>query len=126
MSVETFVPGQSSGEKEATHIQVTDSAVKHFKTKLAEQPEAKGVRISVKPSGCSGYMYVLDYVSNPEANDTLIEISDNVSLFVDTGSLPVINGTEIDYVKQGLNSTIQFRNPNVTGECGCGESFTVN
>lgn len=122
MTVETFVPGQ----KESTNILVTDNAIKHFRHKLAEKPEAKGVRISVKPSGCSGYMYVLDYVDTPEDNDTLIEVNENLTLFVDTASLPVINGTEIDFVKQGLNASIQFRNPNVTGECGCGESFTVN
>lgn len=122
MTVETFVPGQ----KDATNILVTDNAINHFKDKLAEKPEAKGVRISVKPSGCSGYMYVLDYVDTPEDNDTLIEVNENLTLFIDTASLPVINGTEIDFVKQGLNANIQFRNPNVTGECGCGESFTVN
>ncbi|MDX1693870.1 MAG: iron-sulfur cluster assembly accessory protein [Ketobacteraceae bacterium] len=122
MSVETFVPGQ----KDSTHIRVTDNAIKHFRSKLEEKPEARGVRISVKPSGCSGYMYVLDYVNTPEDNDTLLDISDKVTLFIDTDSLPVINGTEIDFVKQGLNASIQFRNPNVTGECGCGESFTVN
>jgi Fe-S cluster assembly protein SufA/iron-sulfur cluster assembly protein len=126
MSVETFVPGQTASPNGATQIQVTDSAVKHFQTKLAEQPEARGVRISVKPSGCSGYMYVLDYVNSPQDSDTLIKVSDALTLFVDTASLPVINGTQIDFVKQGLNATIQFRNPNVTGECGCGESFTVN
>lgn len=122
MSVETYVPGQDQN----TDIGITESAIKHLTEKLSEKPAAKGVRISVKPSGCSGYMYVLDYVENPEASDTLIEVNEALSLFVDTESLPIINGTQIDYVKQGLNASIQFKNPNVTGECGCGESFTVN
>ena len=122
MTVENFVPGQ----KKAANIRVTANAVNHFIHQLGEKPDAQGVRISVKPSGCSGYMYVLDYVDTPEDNDTLIQVDDEVTLFIDNDSLPVINGTEIDYVKQGLNASIQFRNPNVTGECGCGESFTVN
>ncbi|MCG8671139.1 MAG: iron-sulfur cluster assembly accessory protein [Pseudomonadales bacterium] len=121
MTVQTFVPGQ-----EGNNISVTESAAKHLTGKLSEKPDAKGVRISVKPSGCSGFMYVLDYVETPESKDTLINVNDALTLFVDTESLPVINGTEIDYVKQGLNASIQFKNPNVTGECGCGESFTVN
>ncbi|MCG8313125.1 MAG: iron-sulfur cluster assembly accessory protein [Pseudomonadales bacterium] len=121
MSVETYIPGQQK-----TDIGITSDAVKHLTGKLSEKPEAKGVRISVKPSGCSGYMYVLDYVNTPEAEDTLIKVNDNLTLFVDTESLPVLKGTEIDYVRQGLNASIQFKNPNVTGECGCGESFTVN
>ena len=122
MTVENFVPG----DKKAANIRVTANALDHFQDKLAEKPDAEGVRISVKPSGCSGFMYVLDYVDTPEDNDTLIQVNDAVTLFIDTDSLPVINGTEIDFVKQGLNASIQFRNPNVTGECGCGESFTVN
>ena len=121
MSVETYVPG-----KEKNEIGITAEAAKHLTSKLAQMPAAEGVRISVKPSGCSGYMYVLDYVKTPEEKDTLIKVNDGLTLFVDTDSLPFLNGTEIDYVKQGLNATIQFRNPNVTGECGCGESFTVN
>lgn len=123
MTVQTFVPGQTDNDN---NISITESAIKHLISKLSENPDAKGVRISVKPSGCSGYMYVLDYVDTHESEDTLINVNEALTLFVDTASLPVIKGTEIDYVKQGLNASIQFKNPNVTGECGCGESFTVN
>lgn len=122
MTVETYTPEKQS----TTNIRVSEPAVKHLTEKLAEKSQAKGVRISVKPSGCSGYMYVLDYVDAPESDDTLIEVNAALTLYVDTGSLSLLNGTEIDFVKQGLNAAIQFKNPNVTGECGCGESFTVN
>lgn len=122
MTVETYIPKPN----QSANIRITDNAIQHLTAKLEEKPHAQGVRISVKPSGCSGYMYVLDYVDTPEDDDTLIQVNDDLTLFIDNDSLPVINGTEIDYIKQGLNASIQFKNPNVTGECGCGESFTVN
>ncbi len=125
MTVQTFVPGQADGDND-NNISITESAIKHLTKKLSDNPNAKGVRISVKPSGCSGYMYVLDYAETAKPEDTLIPVSDTLTLFLDGASLPMIQGTEIDYTRQGLNASIQFNNPNVTGECGCGESFTVS
>lgn len=117
MSVQTFVP--------ESNVTFTVAAVEHLRKRLQSDANAKGIRVAVKPSGCSGYKYVLDTVEAPAANDVLLHISDGLDVFIDKESLPMINGMEVDYVKEGLNRSILFRNPNVTGECGCGESFTV-
>lgn len=123
MTVETFTPGSQPAS--APNIAVSDAAKAHFIEQLQDHADANGVRISVKTSGCSGYMYVLDYAAAPDANDTVLDVNEQLALYVDTQSLPIISGTQIDYITQGLNRSIQFKNPNVTGECGCGESFTV-
>jgi iron-sulfur cluster assembly accessory protein len=117
MSVQTFVP--------MPEITFTPAAVEHLKKRLQREPESCGVRVAVKPSGCSGYAYVLDTVQTPTASDLSLTLDDALTVYVDSASLPMIKGMEVDYVKEGLNRSIQFRNPNVTGECGCGESFTV-
>lgn len=117
MSVQTFVPN--------THITFTVAAVEHLRKRLHTDSHARGIRVAVKPSGCSGYKYVLDTVDTPAEEDVVLHIGEGVDIFVDKESLPMIQGMEVDYVKEGLNRSIQFRNPNVTGECGCGESFTV-
>ena len=104
---------------------MTDAARQQALAEIARE-HAQGIRLAVKESGCSGYMYVLDYVHEAGDNDASIPFGDDVTLYVDKASLPVVNGTEIDYVTEGVNSFFKFRNPNVTGECGCGESFTVN
>lgn len=118
MSVETWTPGDM-------HITMTDAARAQARKELTEE-KARGLRLAVKPSGCSGYMYVLDYVQDPASDDRRFDIGDDVTLFVDQKSLPILNGTEIDYVREGLNRFFKFRNPNAQGECGCGESFSVN
>jgi len=117
MSVQTFIPQQS--------LTLTPSAIKHMAAEISKQDGATAVRISVKPSGCSGYMYEMELVNAPQANDIELHPADNLVVYLDQDSLPVLQGTELDYVKQGLNATLQFRNPNATSECGCGESFSV-
>ena len=106
-------------------IDVTESAARQIQKQLQKRGSGLGLRLGVKTSGCSGYAYVLDAVEAPAAEDLAMNVGDGVTVFVDPASLPMINGMEVDYVKEGLNRTIQFRNPNVTGQCGCGESFTV-
>ena len=96
-----------------------------MQTFLAANPQAAGVRFGVRKTGCSGYAYVVDIAEGLAANDRVIE-QDGLRLVVDDKSLPLVDGTEIDFARQGLNATFVFRNPNVTGECGCGESFTVD
>ena len=91
---------------------------------LAGQPAAAGVRFGVRRTGCSGYAYVVEIADSVAANDQVIE-ADGVKLVVDAKSIPYVDGTEIDFARQGLNASFVFRNPNVTGECGCGESFTI-
>lgn len=105
-------------------IQLSESAAERVSGYLREQPNAVGLRFGVKKTGCSGFAYVVDITESVGANDQVFE-SRGVKVFVDTDSLPLIDGTEIDYTRQGLNSQFVFRNPNVAGECGCGESFTV-
>jgi iron-sulfur cluster assembly accessory protein len=116
MSVQSYVPGHES-------VSMTDTAITHARAQLARE-HAAGLRLAVKPSGCSGYKYVLELVQQPQADDRAFSFGD-VTVFVDSAALAMVNGTEIDFVKEGLNTFYKFNNPNVTGECGCGESFTV-
>jgi len=109
----------------AMNIQLTSAARQRMQSFLAAQPEAAGVRFGVRKTGCSGYAYVVEIAERVDAGDQLI-VQDGIKLVVDPKSVPFVDGTEIDFTRQGLNSTFVFRNPNVTGECGCGESFTVN
>lgn len=118
MSVEEFNPTTQA-------VTVLPSALSHFRKQLEGQPEASAVRLSVKPSGCSGYMYILDLVNADSGEDLKMQV-DDVTFLIDKGSLPILSGTEIDYVKEGINRQVKFINPNATSECGCGESFTVN
>jgi len=105
-------------------ISLSESAAERVRTRLASRGRGLGLRVAVKPSGCSGYSYVVDYADEARADDQIFE-SCGVKLFVDGASLAAIDGTRIDFVRQGLNESFRFENPNVRGECGCGESFTV-
>lgn len=116
MNVQTYTPGSES-------VSMTPAAIAQTRAQVARE-QALGLRLSVKPSGCSGYMYVLDFVREEEPGDRRFRF-DDVTLYVDEKSLAVVNGTQVDYVQEGLNSLYKFHNPNATGECGCGESFTV-
>lgn len=106
-------------------IQLSESAAERVSGYLRDKPDAIGLRFGVKKTGCSGFAYVVDLTDTRSANDRVFE-SHGIKVFVDALSLPLIDGTEIDYAKQGLNAQFVFRNPNVAGECGCGESFTVS
>lgn len=117
MSIETFDPNQAN-------ITVTDKALKHFSKKLESSPEQL-IRLSIKKSGCTGYAYVLDYVSQAQEDDQLLSLDADVKLAVSSQAAEIAQGTEIDYVLEGVNRVIKFNNPNVIAECGCGESFTV-
>ena len=107
------------------NIQITIAARTRMQQFLGAHPQAAGVRFGVRKTGCSGYAYVVDIAERIAANDQVIE-QDGVKLVIDGDSLALVDGTEIDFARQGLNSTFVFRNPNSTGECGCGESFTVD
>ena len=91
---------------------------------LEKRGRGVGLRIGVRKSGCSGYAYTIDYADAIDADDVVFD-RDGVKVIVDPKSLGLIDGTEVDFVKDGLNEAFKFRNPNVKGECGCGESFTV-
>lgn len=104
-------------------ISLTASAAKRIASQL-EKAQAVALRFGAKESGCSGYSYVLDFAKQIEATDTIFE-SHSVQVVVDKKSLPIVDGTQIDYVSEGLNQTFKFINPAATDECGCGESFAL-
>lgn len=118
MSVESFDPTSQA-------VSVTPAALEHFRRQLIHQP-GKSVRVSIKKSGCTGFMYVIDMVEQGAEGDLHYQLDDQVELLVDRDSLAVLSGTEIDMVKEGINRQIRFINPNVKDQCGCGESFSVS
>ena len=105
-------------------ISLTESAALRVKSFLAARGHGIGLRLGVRKTGCSGFAYVLNYADAPQPGDKVFE-DRGVRVFVDAASLELIDGTIVDFVKQGLNEAFRFRNPNVKGECGCGESFSV-
>lgn len=105
-------------------ISLTQSAASRVRSFLEKRGRGVGLRIGVRKSGCSGYAYTIDYADAIDADDVVFD-RDGVKVIVDPKSLGLIDGTEVDFVKDGLNEAFKFRNPNVKGECGCGESFTV-
>jgi len=105
-------------------IRLTDAARQRMQDYLVKESSAAGIRFGIKRTGCSGYGYIVDVAATVGDSDLVIEES-GVRLIVDRKWLPFIDGTEIDFQRQGLNATFVFNNPNATGECGCGESFTV-
>lgn len=118
MSVETFTPQQT--------VSVTPSAVAHFKRQLSGAQAATAVRLSVKQSGCTGWMYVVDLVEAAQADDLHLPLDATLELLIDPAALPVVSGTEIDFVTEGVNRQLKFNNPRVKDYCGCGESFSVS
>jgi iron-sulfur cluster assembly protein len=105
-------------------ISLTLSAAERVRSYLDRRGHGVGLRVGVKKTGCSGYAYVIDYADEIESGDTVFE-DGGVKVIVDPKSLALIDGTEVDFVKDGLNEAFKFRNPNVKGECGCGESFNI-
>jgi iron-sulfur cluster assembly protein len=105
-------------------ISLTQSAATRVKSFLEKRGSGVGLRIGVRKSGCSGWAYTIDYADSVEPGDVVFD-REGVKVIVNNDSLELIAGTEVDFVKDGLNEAFKFRNPNVKGECGCGESFTV-
>ena len=105
-------------------VTLTEQAAKHVKNFLANRGQGVGLRVGVKTSGCSGMAYVLEFVDEIDEHDQVFE-SQGVKIIVDPKSILYIDGTELDYGKEGLNEGFKFNNPNVADQCGCGESFTV-
>ena len=105
-------------------ISLTNTAADRVRNFLSRRGHGVGLRLGVKKTGCSGFAYVVNYADDVGADDIVFE-QQGVKVIVDRDSLTLIDGTEVDFVKQGLNEAFRFRNPNVKGECGCGESFTV-
>ena len=105
-------------------ISLTESAARRVRSFLNSRGKGVGLRLGVTRTGCSGFSYVINYAD--DIGDTDVVFTDKgIKVVVDPEALPLIDGTEVDFVKNGLNEAFSFRNPNVTGECGCGESFSV-
>lgn len=109
---------------ESNTIELTDNAASHVREYLARHGGGDRFRIGVKPTGCSGYQYVVETAESIGEDDTIFE-SKGVKIVIDKQSLRYLAGTELDYVREGLNEGFRFRNPNVQETCGCGESFNV-
>ena len=105
-------------------IFLTPAAADRVSSFLKTRGQGIGLRLGVRKTGCSGFAYVINYADETTPADIVFE-DQGVKVFVDRDSLPYIDGTEVDFVKQGLNEAFKFRNPNTKGECGCGESFNV-
>ena len=105
-------------------VSLAPAALDRIRGYLQAAPNALGLRFGVRKTGCSGWGYIADMASEERPGDTVFE-TDGVRIYVDAESLAFVDGTVIDFVKQGLNEQFVFANPNATAECGCGESFTT-
>lgn len=105
-------------------ITVTESAAHHIQNFLTKRGKGEGIRLGVKTSGCSGMAYTMEFVDEIAAEDVIFE-EKGVKIFIDPKSLVYLDGTQVDYAKEGLQEGFKFENPNVKESCGCGESFHV-
>lgn len=105
-------------------ITLTEAAAAHVANQLDSRGKGLGIRVGVTTTGCSGMAYVLEFVDEIDPSDEVFE-NQGIKIIVDPKSLVYIDGTEMDFVKVGVNEGFEFKNPNVKGECGCGESFSV-
>ncbi len=105
-------------------ITLTNAAAERMVGFLANRNSGMGIRLSVQTTGCSGLGYSMEFVDNANDDDTVFE-DNGVKVIIDAKSLIYLNGTQVDFIKDGLNEGFEFNNPNAKAECGCGESFTV-
>lgn len=105
-------------------IKISDAAAQRAHSFLVNRGKGLGLRLGVKTTGCSGLAYVLEFVDELNPDDTVFE-DNGVKIIIDGKSLVYLDGTELDFAKEGLNEGFLFNNPNANGECGCGESFNV-
>ena len=106
------------------NITISERAANHISRYLEKRGKGIGLRLAIKTTGCSGFAYKMEYVDEARPQDLLFE-QHGVMLFVDPDSMQFIDGTEVDFVREGLNEGFKFVNPNEKASCGCGESFTV-
>ena len=105
-------------------ISVTPAAAKQIQKALLGRGSGLGLRLAVKTSGCSGYAYALEFADATTPQDLRFE-TEGVTLVIDAANLPLLDGTQLDWTREGLNEGFKFRNPNASATCGCGESFSV-
>ena len=108
-----------------TPLECSETALKHLRARL-EAAGAHGIKVGLVESGCSGYMYELDLVERSSDAARLVQVHDDFPLFVARTQLPMLQGTRVDYVTEGLNAMLKFENPRAEASCGCGESFSLN
>jgi iron-sulfur cluster assembly protein len=118
MSVVTFNPNN------VTPVSFTQNALSHLQGQVKKQ-SAEGIVFNVKESGCSGYKYLLELAFKIEDDAITYPLNSDLNLFVSEKIVNLIRGTEIDYIQEGVNHRLDFKNPNATASCGCGESFSV-
>jgi iron-sulfur cluster assembly protein len=116
--------GRAAARREIMAITLTEKAARHVQKYLVRRGKGLGLRLGVRTTGCSGLAYKLEYVDELAPEDQVFE-SSGVKIIVDPKSLAYIDGTELDFAREGLNEGFRFNNPNVKDECGCGESFRV-
>ena len=105
-------------------ITLTENAAKQIRTQLAKRGKGLGLRVGIKKVGCSGFAYTFDYADEVREGDRLFEAQD-AKVVIDAKSLSFIDGSRLDFVKEGFKQVFKFENPNVDSTCGCGESFSV-
>lgn len=105
-------------------ITLTEKAAQHVQKSLAKRGKGVGLRLGVRTAGCSGLAYTMEFADEAQPDDLRFE-SHGVALLVDPKSLVHLDGTELDFVREGLNEGFKFHNPNIKAQCGCGESFSV-
>ena len=121
MTVESYDPNNDPGMA----VTMSDAALAHTRKKLAEHEGAIGMRLGAKKSGCSGFKYVVDYVTEITSEDKVFSVADGVDVFVCAEDLSFVGGTRLDYVQEGIQRVLKFENPRAKDTCGCGESFSV-
>lgn len=124
MSTQTWEPNTNTSAS-PLNLRATDNALAHLRTQIEKFGAGKNLRLGIKKSGCSGYKYDIDFVEQPEASDIKQELSDDLVLFVTQEASVYVKDVEIDYAREGLNSSLKFNNPNANNQCGCGESFSA-
>ncbi len=115
---------QGPGREPDVAITLTAAARQRVAAWLAEQPPGTAFRLGLRRTGCAGFAFVVGWSGAPGDGDVRFDV-DGLPVVIDRESLPLVDGTEVDYVRQGLNAAFRFRNPRARGECGCGESFTT-
>ncbi|WMY96825.1 MAG: Fe-S cluster assembly scaffold SufA [Arsenophonus sp.] len=115
----------SYNKKTCHGVTITDKAAGQIRKLMKENPNSKGILISIKQSGCAGFTYVIALINSPNKEFLLFE-NNGAKVFVSLKTIPFIDGTEIDYVHEGLNQVFKFNNPQAQHACGCGESFSIS
>jgi iron-sulfur cluster assembly protein len=124
MTMKNEVERMSADQQQA--VSFSDAALEHLELALKKQDKCRGIRFSVSKTGCSGLSYVVDYVFEVNNEDKCFVINDWLIAYIDRLAYPYLKGMFVDYKKEGLNTKFVFTNPNQTGACGCGESFTID